>query len=361
MDYTEKLLEPISEDSPCGENLEDDAAFQNFFFMAQGTPERFDGSNTLAAEPPDWRQVEKEAAVFLQQTKDLKLISVYSQSLLNTKGLIAFSQCVKAIADLVSDYWQDIYPLLDEDDGDPLERVAGLSFLSTPFITTPLKSMSLASAKGAGNITLADIEAAENDSEDAKFSLSQIKGVFGELNSDEVQLFYDALAYSLESLQQINQCFIDNSGYEYALDFSALESVLHRLKASLEKYAQMDSEALDDISSDDDQYVETEDAEKQSQRDSESQNVGMKGKTEGGQVPNQIHSRADVEWCLGLINAYYANYEPSSPIPVLVNRALKLVHKDFMAIVQDIYPDALATVQSLAGMSDEETEKDDDW
>jgi type VI secretion system protein ImpA len=79
-----------------------------------------------------------------------------------------------------------------------------------------------------------------------------------------------------------------------------------------------------------------------------------------------IESRADVEKCLKLINGYYARYEPSSPIPVLVNRALNLVNKDFMQLMQNLYPDALPALRQLGGFDedseDTDSEKaDDSW
>ena len=45
---------------------------------------------------------------------------------------------------------------------------------------------------------------------------------------------------------------------------------------------------------------------------------------------------------LDKILAYYTRHEPSSPLPVLLNRAKHLVHADFAAIVRNLIPDELA-------------------
>jgi type VI secretion system protein ImpA len=52
---------------------------------------------------------------------------------------------------------------------------------------------------------------------------------------------------------------------------------------------------------------------------------------------------------LDRICGYYARNEPSSPIPLLLRRARRLVTMDFVDIVRDLAPDALAQVEALRG------------
>jgi type VI secretion system protein ImpA len=84
MDYDQKISSDVSSNETCGANLEDDSAFQNFFFESQGTPERFDGQSTTPAEPPDWRAVKKQSLEFLEKTHYLNLISILYKCVLNT-------------------------------------------------------------------------------------------------------------------------------------------------------------------------------------------------------------------------------------------------------------------------------------
>ncbi|MFB1034956.1 MAG: type VI secretion system ImpA family N-terminal domain-containing protein, partial [Sinobacterium sp.] len=76
MDYDQQIGSTVSNNEVCGINLEDDPGFQNFFFVSQGTPERFDGQSTIPAEAPDWRAVKKQGLEYLEKTRDLNLISV---------------------------------------------------------------------------------------------------------------------------------------------------------------------------------------------------------------------------------------------------------------------------------------------
>jgi len=67
-----------------------------------------------------------------------------------------------------------------------------------------------------------------------------------------------------------------------------------------------------------------------------------------------ITSRADVVRALDKICDYFAQNEPSSPIPLLLQRAKRLVSKSFVEIVQDLAPDGIAQVDTIRGASSEE-------
>jgi type VI secretion system protein ImpA len=57
---------------------------------------------------------------------------------------------------------------------------------------------------------------------------------------------------------------------------------------------------------------------------------------------------------LDKICAYYSRYEPSSPVPLLLQRAKRLVSKDFMEILQDLTPDSVSQAQKICGTVEEE-------
>jgi type VI secretion system protein ImpA len=46
---------------------------------------------------------------------------------------------------------------------------------------------------------------------------------------------------------------------------------------------------------------------------------------------------------------YYSRNEPSSPVPLLLRRARSLVTKDFMGIMQDLAPAAIAQIEAIRG------------
>ena len=51
---------------------------------------------------------------------------------------------------------------------------------------------------------------------------------------------------------------------------------------------------------------------------------------------------------------YYEKNEPSSPVPVLIKRAKRLVGADFVSIIKDIAPNGMDNVEIVAGITDDD-------
>src|SRR5690242_21662275 len=65
----EKLLAPVSDGSPCGENLEYNPAYMELDRLAQGTPEQTMGSTTIPAVEPNWKELRERCQELLGQTR----------------------------------------------------------------------------------------------------------------------------------------------------------------------------------------------------------------------------------------------------------------------------------------------------
>jgi type VI secretion system protein ImpA len=65
----------------------------------------------------------------------------------------------------------------------------------------------------------------------------------------------------------------------------------------------------------------------------------------------EISTRDDVIRLLDRLCEYYGKFEPSSPIPLLLQRAKRLVAKDFMEIVRDMTPSGVAEAELLGGVA----------
>jgi len=81
------------------------------------------------------------------------------------------------------------------------------------------------------------------------------------------------------------------------------------------------------------------------------------GPTPGNSLPGagfsgDIRTRADVLRALDKICEYYEEFEPSSPIPLLLRRGKRLVSKSFLDIMRDMAPDGVSQVESIAGKAD---------
>ena len=79
------LIAPVSEDSPCGEDLEYDPKFGELERAAQGTPGQQMGDETSPEVPPDWSNVSEAAEALLGRTKDLR-VAAQSAPRINNNG-----------------------------------------------------------------------------------------------------------------------------------------------------------------------------------------------------------------------------------------------------------------------------------
>jgi type VI secretion system protein ImpA len=71
------------------------------------------------------------------------------------------------------------------------------------------------------------------------------------------------------------------------------------------------------------------------------------------QVSGEIANRQDVVRMIDKICAYYERHEPSSPVPMLLMRARRLVDKSFMEILQDLAPEGMGQARQVGGMENE--------
>ena len=70
-------------------------------------------------------------------------------------------------------------------------------------------------------------------------------------------------------------------------------------------------------------------------------------------LSNDIRDRNDIVGMLDRICRWYRANEPSSPVPPLLERAKRLVAKDFMALLLELAPEGAAQFRALAGLTAE--------
>jgi type VI secretion system protein ImpA len=65
----------------------------------------------------------------------------------------------------------------------------------------------------------------------------------------------------------------------------------------------------------------------------------------------EIRSGEDAVVVLKKICDYFARNEPSSPVPLLLRRAQRLISKSFLEVIADVCPDAMKQVEMIGGVS----------
>jgi type VI secretion system protein ImpA len=123
----DQLLSPISEATPCGENVRWDPVYDEI-----KEARREEDKDALGAEGPvqaNWALVVKRASDALaQRSKDLMLAGYLTEGLTQLHGFPGLRDGLRVINGLLENLWDGLYPLADGDDLEP--RAAPLAWLT---------------------------------------------------------------------------------------------------------------------------------------------------------------------------------------------------------------------------------------
>jgi type VI secretion system protein ImpA len=331
----ESLLAPASVNPPCGQDLEYDRAFVELERVAAGKPERQMGNEVTAAEDPDWKVLSQQAQGLLGRTKDLRVAAYLAKAQLRLSGLTGFADGVRLVRGLLERYWDGVHPQLDPDDGDPTARVNALLGLGDPATVAALRLAPLVDHRVVGRFTLRDILSASGEYQLAEGQtppdIATVEAAFDAVDLPALTATFNAINGARDDLSAIEGLVGDKVGSSRAVSMSKLSGLLdqaHKHVASrLERRAPVDEPA-------------TNGAPASGAED---------GAPRRGAAPGQIRSREDVVRTLDLIIGYYQRAEPSSPVPLLLNRAKKLATMSFVDIVKDMVPGAMSQIQVIGG------------
>lgn len=342
------LLQPVSADQPCGDNLEYDPAFQELERAAAGKPE----TQFSEAEPPDWRQVRSKALEVLKRSRDLRALSFLAEGSLHLGSWEEFRDCLRLMQGLLENHWEHVHPQLDPDDGDPTFRINAITTLAPPTnmdgVLLAARQAPLVSSRMIGQFNLRDIEIAQgklqvNLPEDEQPKMTSISAAFMDIDIDALQNTATAVAEAIDYNTGIERVLTEQLGASQAPDLSALSQELRHAHAILKE--QLAARGVQTM---------TDEPEPTAATDTP---VAGGAPASGGHVApisGEINSREDVTLMLDKICAYYSRREPSSPVPILLHRAKRLVAMEFMDILRDIAPDALGPVENLRGKTEAE-------
>ena len=70
-------------------------------------------------------------------------------------------------------------------------------------------------------------------------------------------------------------------------------------------------------------------------------------------VTGEVRSREDAIRLLDKVCAYMERTEPASPAPLLIRRAQRLMTMNFVEIIEDLAPDGLTQIRTIAGIRGE--------
>lgn len=336
------VLEPVSADAPCGPDLEmgSDPEFAELERMVVGKAEQQIGTTIVAAQEPDWKQVQRKSMDVLKRSKDLRPAIHLTRSLLRTDGWVGLAQGLKILQGLVDTYWDGLYPSLDpEDDNDPTMRLNILNTLADTAVLTAIRTTPLVSSRSLGRFSLKDIDIANNESPPDKGTatpptMANIDGAAQDCDLNELELASGAVKDAMAALAGLDTTLAERADAG-ASSFAKVTALLGKAEAFLAPRLAQRKPAAAGASEGD---------------------AGSGGSTPvaraGGRGP--ISSREDVIKALDEISGYYAKFEPANPIPLFMARCKRLVMMSFFDIVKELAPEGLRQVEVLVGQSPSE-------
>lgn len=344
------LLRELSPEAPCGEDLEYEpkSDYGTLERAAQRKPEQQFGDTIIPAEEPDWETVQGLALELFQSTRDLRIATLLTRALARTEGWPGFRDGLRLIKGLLERYWEAVHPQLDpQDDNDPTFRVNTIASLNDATATLDgLRSAVLVESRAMGRFGLRDIQIASGElpaPKDGKTPPPEpqiIDAAFQDAALEQLQTVASAIGQSLETLTAIDATLLDRVGPEASPDLAALTDLITAAQKTIAPHL---SQRLESAAPED----EVESSAPETENAMGDPSTTVKTPTPAGL--KAINSRGDVIKAIDLICAYYAQHEPSSPIPILLERAKRLVAKDFMAILRDLAPEGIAQLEMIRG------------
>lgn len=341
----DSFAQAVSDADPCGADLEYDPLYLEMERLVQGKAEAQFGKTLIEAEPPDWKEVRRLCLGLFERTRDLRIAVQLARAELALNGIAGFSGILRLIDWLLMQRWETLHPRLDaDDDNDPTLRVNTLAtlvdptsvvldVLAAPFIRVPGASLSLR------DIDMATGEVPVPEGQDAP-TMAAIENMLAQIELDLLAAAVEQLDTACVCIAHIESGVTERVGAGQSLSMAALAKPMQRAR----DFAALRLRQRGGPATDSGDQAEA----------GEAGEAGGQGAGSAAQVrPGEISGRDDVIREIDRLCAYYDRYEPTSPVPLLLQRARRQVSMSFLDLLQDMAPEGLAQARLIGGVQSE--------
>ncbi len=339
------LLAPVSEASPCGDDLSFSTEFDAIQELRRADDPTLDqGAWVTALKSADWPGVRAQCEhVLTHRSKDLRAAAWLTDASARIVGFAGLADGLSLCALLCERYWNDLHPRMD--DGDAEQRGGNLRWLLAQ--VEALGSQLTVLQHGARGVSLRDVEAAQTlprggDRADAApaaaatFTQDDLAAArrgtpraFLATNLADARRALEALA----QLQQVIDARMGDDGPGFAGARQALESALHaveRLARELDPAGAVAAAVAD-----------------------ASVGVGPVSAGTAAAAGDPLRSRTAALQQLREVAEFFRRTEPHSPVAYLAERAAKWgdmpLHDWLRAVLKD--QGTLSSMEELLGVA----------
>lgn len=317
-----------------GEDLEYDSQFHALTLaIEQGGEDVQYGDQIYQAPEIDWRWGAEQCELLLQRSLDLRVAVYQVHAWLMQQGLSGLLAGLQVVLYLLEKRWEDVHPQLSQDDNwDPLCRLNSLAYLSAPHnVIARVKKVSLFNtAKGELCFDVLDGGKGTEETSEANRELESLLQMLTEPNEvHQLRNSFDALKASLDTVQLINVVLSGKIGsFTGGNVLKNLELLLQRMVGQLQTFIKSSHGEI---------------------RSSDAEDDNIDNTNSILSLNDAFRNRQEVICALDAVCQYYRNYEPNSPIPLLIKRAKKLINMDFLEIINELIPEGNNEIKKLVG------------
>ncbi|MDX8523697.1 type VI secretion system protein TssA [Mesorhizobium sp. MSK_1335] len=373
-------LNPLNGANPSGEDLRNDPAFHELERLTEAQLKVVhDGGNKTSQTtlPVNWAAVLEKAEELRLRGRDLRLLVLVTRALANEEGLAGLAQGLTLITRTFEQYWDTMHPSLRT--GAPreaaLRRINALLDLQNgqEGLLANLRQEIFFSPRAIGPISGRDLEQAALDE---RVMLQEAASGLGTAEKAALTSAHNQLLNRVRTgcAAQIDQAadamttlLADARAAIAALDavdaalntriegngatVPELKKFLQRLLTTLERNSSAGA-AANGAAKTAPQPAQPASTTARNGHGAETMASVASSVDASTGLPDRINSRDEVVKCLDLVVAFYDRTEPSSPIPHLARRVRRMVHMDFVELMEDLAPSGLKEFRLLAGVPD---------
>jgi type VI secretion system ImpA family protein len=345
-----ELAKPLAGEKPAGENMEYDQGYLELEPLAAGR-------NAEEGEGPDWKLLAKNCKTLWEKTRDLRVAVYLTIAETATGGIKELAAGLQLINFLVKEMWDTMYPLLDpDDDNDPTERINIFTMLSPEAgaMNDPIMFINrLRETKIVPVLpyTIRDLLIAQGEIEPLDGKTVDLNLIMGELMGVPLPQVTEQ-ADCAKNVKELIESTCKEAGEKMSggntLSLTALAKESDKLIRFFNNYFAAAGEAEEKDSAEEVPAGEVSAGE--------TPRAAVEARATPGLAAASVNiasykpaTRADALSLLRKVIEYYQGAEPGSPIPLLLNRALRMAQMNFLELLENIAPEAAARGRDILG------------
>ena len=332
-------LPPISEDSPCGPDLDLDGDMDFLNYVAAREGEIPEDYYKFKRENVDLAQVFDAGEKLLARTLDIRLLVLLAKFSLLNKDLTGFARRVGSIAWLLKNHWADAHPRAEG--GDYIARISQLATLDDPpLVIRGVKYATLIESSRDGVLSYrAQLVASGKETPRVERRMNErgqmetgaeenfipAKSIERLLRDTDIEKLVAALATLnglILSAETIKAATIENAGFEQAVQLPKLIELVTEMAAFLRETVIRRDPSFAPAAAAGPEEEPGDDADS----------------APAGSTPTGFASIADVDAALGAALGYFAASEPSSPAVLLIRQARETLGKNLYEVLKLLTP-----------------------